>query len=268
MCARYWYGDLAMQSTVGRGRIFFEQAEYRIRFERGERGLRAIIRDCSVVMIVDVLSFSTAADVAVTAGARVFATPYATDVREVAQRHNAIYAVARGEETKGRPYSLSPDTLSAVPPESDIVLPCMDGATLIATSRDGASRWIMTGCLRNATAAASFINKHFASENIAIVAAGERWPNFTLRPALEDDLAAGAILSQLDLRDASPEAKSVAGAFLAMKDNLADAVRTSVSGRELIELGYPHDVESAVQYGTSRTVPVVGREGFLTTAVY
>jgi 2-phosphosulfolactate phosphatase len=257
-----------VRTTIGRSRSFFEQAEYRIRFERGERGLRAIIRDCTVVVIVDVLSFSTAADVAVTAGARVFATPYSTDVREVAERHNAIYAVARGEETKGRPYSLSPDTLLTVPPDSQLVLPCMDGATLIATSQEGGSRWIMTGCLRNASAAAAFINKHFASDNIAIVAAGERWPNFTLRPALEDDLAAGAILSQLDLTDASPEAKSVAGAFLAMSNNLADAVRTSVSGRELIELGYPHDVESAVQYGVSRTVPVVGRDGFLTTAVY
>jgi hypothetical protein len=35
------------------------QATYRIRFERGESGLRAIATDASVVVIVDVLSFST-----------------------------------------------------------------------------------------------------------------------------------------------------------------------------------------------------------------
>lgn len=59
----------------------FEQAAYRIRFERGERGLRSIVRGCAVVVVVDVLSFSTAADIAVTAGAAVFATPYFSDAR-------------------------------------------------------------------------------------------------------------------------------------------------------------------------------------------
>jgi 2-phosphosulfolactate phosphatase len=256
-----------MRTTLARSQTCFEQAEYRIRFERGERGLRAIIRDCDVVVIVDVLSFSTATDIAVTAGARVFATPYSSEVREVAQRHNAIFAVARGEETKARPYSLSPDSLLSVPPASQLVLPCMDGATLIATSQESSPRWVLTGCLRNASAVAAFIRKYFPTENIAIVAAGERWPNLSLRPALEDDLAAGAILSQLSLGEASPEARWAAAAFHATRDTLADDVRASASGRELIDFGYPHDVESAIQYDASRTVPVLGRDGFLTMAV-
>jgi 2-phosphosulfolactate phosphatase len=250
------------------GNSFFEQAAYRIRFERGERGLRAISRDCAVVVVVDVLSFSTSTDIAVTAGARVYATPYFTDARDVAHRHSAMFAVPRGEESKARPYSLSPDSLLTLAPESQIVLPSMNGATLIATARESSPRWIMTGCLRNATAVATFIRKYLPTENIAVVAAGEKWPNMTIRPALEDDLGAGAILSQLDLTYASPEAQWVANAFLSMNGKLADTVRASVSGRELIDFGYPHDVESAVQYGVSRTVPVVGRDGFLTKAVY
>jgi 2-phosphosulfolactate phosphatase len=246
----------------------FEQAGYRIRFERGERGLRSIIRGCSVVVVVDVLSFSTAADIAVTAGAAVFATPYFSDARAVARRYEAMFAVPRREESEAHPYSLSPDSLLTIPPASRIVLPSLNGATLIATARESKARWILTGCLRNASAVAAFIRDHLPAENIAVVSAGERWPNLSLRPALEDDLGAGAIISQLDLTDASPEAQFVANAFLSTRDTLAETVRSSVSGRELADFGYPHDVESAVQYSVSGTVPAVGPDGFLSTAIF
>ena len=103
---------------------------------------------------------------------------------------------------------------------------------------------------------------------IAVIAAGERWPDGTLRPAAEDDLCAGAILAALDLDAAlSPEARYAASAFGAMRDALADAVRDSVSGRELAEAGYGDEIPWSLEVDVSTNVPVLQDDGFIGAAV-
>ncbi len=65
---------------------------------------------------------------------------------------------------------------------------------------------------------------------------------------------------------ASPEARYAARAYRASGDTLADDIRASVSGRELIESGYAGDVESALEIDASRNVPVLSPDGFFSAA--
>ncbi len=48
--------------------MFFDQAEFNIRCEWGIEGVERLAPDCDVVIIVDVLSFSTSVDVATRQG--------------------------------------------------------------------------------------------------------------------------------------------------------------------------------------------------------
>jgi 2-phosphosulfolactate phosphatase len=80
---------------------------------------------------------------------------------------------------------------------------------------------------------------------IAVVAAGERWPDGSLRPALEDLLGAGAIISQLS-GARSAEAQNAAWAFESTTD-LSDALLRCASGVELSERGFAGDLAAAVE---------------------
>jgi 2-phosphosulfolactate phosphatase len=95
---------------------------------------------------------------------------------------------------------------------------------------------------------------------VTLVAAGEKWPDASLRPAIEDYLGAGAVLRALahgDLPESaawSPEARLALAAYVGTPD-VAQAVRLSGSGKELIDRGYGRDVEIAVALGADTIVP-------------
>ena len=86
-------------------------------------------------------------------------------------------------------------------------------------------------CLRNRTAVARWLLAHGGT--VAVVAAGERWPDGSLRPCAEDLWGAGAVLALLPRDDLSPEARVAADAFLAVEASLGDSVHGCASGREL-----------------------------------
>ncbi|MFF3314569.1 2-phosphosulfolactate phosphatase [Streptomyces sp. NPDC003035] len=101
--------------------------------------------------------------------------------------------------------------------------------------------------------------------SLAVVAAGERWPDGSLRPALEDLLGAGAVLSALSALgpyEPTPEARAAATLWEATEDP-ASVLRRCDSGRELYEYGYPQDVAVAAEVDTSETVPVLTDGAFL-----
>jgi len=220
----------------------------KIECEWGLRGLRHLSPGSDVVVIVDVLSFSTAVDVAVDRGGRIYPYPQPDDgLADFARGVDAELAGRRGECR----YSLSPNCYEDIEPGTRVVLPSPNGATLSRNAGDGI---VFTGCLRNASAVAAAVAE--VGEVVAVVPSGERWPEGTLRPALEDWLGAGAIIRAMG-GETTPEASAAALAFEAMAPTLTSVLRDCMSGRELVEAGYENDVVVAAALDASQAVPVL-----------
>jgi 2-phosphosulfolactate phosphatase len=227
----------------------FNQREYEVRFEWGLRGAEILSPICDAIVIVDVLSFTTAVSVAVSQGGIVF--PYlgkAEAVVAFAESNNAVLAGPRG----GGSYSLSPLSLTSVKSGQRIVLPSPNGSTISLSTGDTPT---YAGCLRNANAVARAAMRHGAK--IGVIACGERWrEDMSLRPAFEDLIGAGAIIRKLGGRR-SPEAESALWAFLGARDALADFVLRCSSGKELVECNHQEDVILACQMDADSVAPLL-----------
>ncbi len=224
----------------------FGQAEFDVRCEWGPAGLREVASRAQVVVIVDVLSFTTAVDVAVGRGAAVFPFPW---MRPAAANYAAaIGAVAAAR--RGQGYSLSPASLREIPAGTKLVLPSPNGSALaFGIEHDR----VLAGCLRNASAVAAEAAR--MGRTIAVIPAGEIWGNEGgLRPSFEDWVGAGAIIASLSGRK-SPEARMAQAAFEAARGELRELMRGCGSGKEMIERGYPDDVEMAADLDVSGCAP-------------
>lgn len=242
----------------------YGQGGFDVRLDWGPVGAAAAQADVAVV--VDVLSFSTSVTVAVERGMRVL--PYQwkdPQAAAFAAAHDAVLAVGRLEASKAGAApipSLSPAALLACEVTPRLVLPSPNGSTIAAALMDGHSS-VVVGCLRNARAVAEWLAPEAeAGRSILIVAAGERWSyDDSLRPALEDHLGAGAILSSLVAlghgEGFSPEAQAAVDLFDASRDRLAERLRNCVGGRELIAKGFGSDVEVAAALDSSTTIPAL-----------
>lgn len=230
------------------------------RFEWGLAGAAELGRTCAVLVVVDVLSFTTAVDVAVSRGIRVHPFPWTAQAAAYAQRIGAAVAVGRSELSTATPWSLSPASLMTAPAVADLVLPSPNGSTICAAA--GATGTPVLGaCLRNASAVASWLRNNGyggADRPIGVIAAGERWPDGTLRPSVEDLLGAATVLDKLSHVSGglSVEAAVALAALAALPDPAA-AIRGSVSGRELSDRGFAADVEVALDADVSTTVPMI-----------
>lgn len=232
----------------------FAQEGFSARFEWGPSGAQALAAGVDVLVIVDVLSFTTAVEVAVARGGFVY--PYRHrdgSAATFAQSIAATLAVARQRVSSEAPYSLSPASLTSIPVDTRLVLPSPNGSAISVLAAE-LGRPILAGCLRNATAVATAAQAH--GDVIGIVASGERWGDGSLRPAYEDLVGAGAIIDGLPLDGRSPEAQMAVSAFHAARDQLQDCLLNCASGRELVALGYALDVQIASELNVSDTVPV------------
>ena len=236
--------------------MFFDQQEFDIRCEWGTQGVTALAPISDVVIIVDVLSFSTSVDIAVRQGAAVFPYRWADD--SAAEFAASIKAeLADPKRTKGR-YSLSPASLMSIPRGTQIVLPSPNGATLTLAARPTP---VLAGCLRNARAVAAAAKKY--GTRIAVIPAGERWKDdHSLRPSFEDLIGAGAVISHLTGR-CSPEALGAVAAFRETSSELDRYMRQCSSGKELIERGYSEDVRLASQLDASDAAPTLIDDAFV-----
>ncbi len=230
--------------------MFFEQQEFDIRCEWGEHGVSVLAPISDVVIIVDVLSFSTSVDIAVSQGAIVF--PYARKDDQAAEFAASVHAELADPKRSQSQFSLSPQSLTHIASGARIVLPSPNGATLTLAAQPTP---VLAGCLRNAPAIARAAMRYGAK--IAVIPAGERWfDDYSLRPAYEDLIGAGAIIRHL--RGAlSPEALSAVAAFQKASPALHEQLRQCSSGKELIERGFAEDVRLATQLDASNFAPTL-----------
>lgn len=214
-------------------------------------------RTSDVVIIVDVLSFSTCVDIATASGAAVYPYLWKDErAREFATSIDAELATPRGT----RRFSLSPASFLDIPPDAKIVLPSPNGASP-SLSTSGTNT--LAGCLRNASVVAETARR--LGRRISIIPAFERWEDNRLPPSLEDWIGAGAIINQLS-GSFSPEAQAALDAYRATGAELTQTIRNCSSGVELTERGYETDVTLASELDVSSSIPVLRDKAYINFA--
>ena len=239
----------------------FDQSPFECRVEWGKRGAREAAERGDIVIVVDVLSFSSTVVSALNVGAVIYPYPPDLDGKRYAESVGAEYILGRAEAVRaGRP-TLSPVTFNNEHQNKSYVLSSLNGAycTWIASKVPA----LLIGSLLNASAVATAANKiqQETGAPITVVPSGEMWNDVRenedrLRPSIEDYLGAGAILSKLD-GEKSPEAEVCIASFNGTKENIPQLIWDCGSGRELRERGYEADVLHCGRLDVSTAVPIL-----------
>jgi len=243
----------------------YAQDGYRVGFDWGPVGAGEVAGN--LVAVVDVLSFTTTVTVATDLGIDVY--PYRwRDESAVAyaKRYDAHLAVGRSAAGPGE-VSLSPSTIRRAKGIKRLVLPSPNGSTISQQLSDSGAT-VLAVSLRNRRAAADWVNVRLAESpdlKVVAIAAGERWTDGSLRPAVEDLWGAGGFLSALDVDGFSPEARAAAAAYRDAADELPALLHNCAGGRELTQYGFPEDVAIAAEVDSSSSVPVL-RDGKLSAS--
>ena len=219
-----------------------------------------------VVVVVDVMSFSTTLSIAV---ARQF-TCLVYSSAEIEQLGGPALAAirlgarplsSRAKAVPGRP-SLSPASLLFAEPGQRVVVTSLNGASVVAAAASASA--LLIGSLRNATACARTAAQLLGATRagrVTVVACGEQWASVApgaagIRPCAEDWLGAGAICAGLAELGYSLSAEARLAAATWSTDLGFEDLSDCVSARELRSAGYAADVELALQVDTDEKVPV------------
>jgi 2-phosphosulfolactate phosphatase len=250
----------------------YEQSQARVRMEWGPVGAAAVAAGTDIAVVVDVLSFTTTLSVAVERGAEVF--PYRwrdKTAADFARARNATLAVGRYEARHSdglEQVTLSPRSIRTATGLDRLVLPSPNGSTISFQLAECGAR-VLGACLRNRTAVARWVADRMVNggaRNVALVAAGERWPDGSLRPAVEDLWGAGAVIAALEdlgVTPYSPEATAAAAAFRSALAAPTDVLFECSSGKELVAAGFGDDVTVAAELDASTCVPALDRGRFV-----
>lgn len=246
----------------------YEQDGYDLRLEWGRDGVHALGRECAVLVVIDVLVFTTTVDIALGRGGRVLPLPWRDERAARAAREagatltpSGLIAVDGTRLVAAQPtgWSLRPSSLVELPEGTFLGISSPNGATLCAAAAETGAT-VLAGCLRNASAVAAAAHAMADGRPIGIVPAGERWrdtEDMRLRPSLEELLGAGAIAAAIPAAAPSPEAELAAMTFRAAGERLPALMAGSVSGRELIEAGLSDDVALASDVDASKVVALL-----------
>lgn len=243
------------------------QTPYQVRFDWGLAGLRSIAQEAEVIAVVDALSFTTTVGIAVENGFEVVPSTDVGEKEAVAKRWGAVAAGERGAAG----LTLSPSSFTAENVAEALAASPARPARLVVASRNGSRLTaeaatfgvpVIAVSLRNAEAAARWLirrqGEQQARQRVAVVAAGERRSDDTVRFAMEDLLAAGAFVtacSTVGLDHSSPEAAAAGAAHEVLRPGLRHLLIASVTGQQLVAGGDKPDI--ALALGTSETVPVL-----------
>lgn len=192
----------------------FDQSRYQVRFDWGVAGLDRLA-PAEVVIVVDVLRFSSSVLVRIDAGEDV-----------------PLDAAAHAVSLNGAAVARAAAALDPVP------------LVLLGALRNAAAV---------ANAALAEQHRQGGRTSIAVIAAGEltaRGEGAPLRFAVEDLLGAGAVvdaLSALGVDHTSPEAAAACEAFRGLRGAARHLLTASGSGQELIERGLRDDVLAAAE---------------------
>lgn len=207
----------------------FDQRRYQVRFEWGAAGL-ATLAPADVVVVVDVLRFSTAVTNSVARGENV---PLDDAAHAVSLNGAAVAAAAAASG-------------------SLVVLGCPRNARAVAE------------------AVLAEQQRRGERTSIAVIAAGEltgRAPGSPLRFAVEDQLGAGAIidaLGALGIDHTSPEAAAACESFRGLRGAVRHLLTASGSGQELVALGRRDEVLAAAELDAETAVAVLRDGAFVT----
>jgi 2-phosphosulfolactate phosphatase len=249
----------------------YRQLDYTVRLEWGLDGARTVASGADLAVVVDVLSFSTCVSVALDRGAEVFPFPWRdTRAEDFAAHHHAQLAGPRN----GGGLSLSPASFRAAASLGRVVLPSPNGSAL-CHELAGEVPLVAAVCLRNAGATADWVAANLPPDAvIAVIAAGERWPDGTLRAAVEDQIGAGAFIAglaaagkggyeaEVGRHGYSPEAIAAAAVFEAAEPRLREMLHGCSSGLELSGAGYAGDVDIAAELDDSDAVAILANGVF------
>lgn len=240
-----------MTDEPGTNRVY-SQRGFSVRLGWGLEGLRALTPHVDAVVLVDVLSFSTSVDIAVSRGVTVF--PYRWHDGTEHDYASSVGAVIA--DRAGQDLGLRPATLVDAPAGVRLVMPSPNGSTLtFAAGQSGVDK-VIVGCIRNAEAVARALDD---TDAIAVIAAGERWGRTQgpLRPAIEDQLGAGRIIRALGRSAVSPEALGALTMADVEDSQLRWMIGECVSGREKRVRYQAEDIDLATAIDVSATVPTL-----------
>jgi len=251
-------------------------ADVQVHVEWGLPGALLAARRGDLVVVVDILSFSTSVVEVIERDGTAFCySPEELDCvggrENVGRIHDAVVLSKQRSVSVGE-VSLSPASLQSLPFGQRVVMTSLNGGRCVAAA--SAAPWVGIGCLTNRTAVARRIETLLAEDvapRCTIVPCAEIWSGpFTasqvgdlseastmlVRPSYEDLLGAGSIVAALGERlRQSVEASMAAAVFESHRDRLALFLESCVSGRELVERGFGDDVVLAARLDTRSGVP-------------
>jgi 2-phosphosulfolactate phosphatase len=217
-------------------------------FEWGPVGAATLAEHCGTIVVVDVLSFTTSVSIVCARGTVVLPSPVGEAAVTLARQTGAILANRRRAVTDEHPWSLSPSALVAAPVAPLLVLPSPNGSAISHLVTDRPDPPALVACsIRNRAATARLLLERMPRP-FGVVASGERWPDGSLRPALEDLLGAALVIERLAeggetlSADAEVAGRSVAGLD---GDSIRRLLGATMSAAELVGVGFPGDVALA-----------------------
>lgn len=214
------------------------QKGFDVRLEWSLPAVEYLADESDCVIVVDVMSFSTCVSLAVDNGARIYPYPWKDESAREYAMSIGVNTASFDRRFSGEGYSLSPLSIRNIKEGESLVLPSPNGSTISFKAKE-AGIAVFSGCFRNMSATARACS---VFKRILVIPCGERWPDGSLRPAVEDYVAAGGIIEALGRKSVSPEALTAVAAYRYHQEHHLSLLHDCASAAELRERGFKEDV--------------------------